>query len=254
MQNKNNKTFSPTPAVLNNSARGKALFQKANSIAHQTLQEQIEDVVKSVKQEMTLDEVKAIYQYLNKAQSSYKPMKRIAEGILDADSTGFLAAGGSSALAWSRMVLKQEGVLKSYQKEITKAETEVEEDLAGIKLPVMKSLNEELMQVTYVAMQEGTDAHGDFIDSNEIRKAHASFQKSAMRANLFHLVMTDSFSVLESYLAPTDMSLNGHFIKKGTWLMTLQVHDIDVWQMIKKEEIVGISIGALAKAENLEDQ
>ena len=119
------------------------------------------------------------------------------------------------------------------------------------ELQVAKALNEELMQVTYVAMQPGVDLHGDLVDLEEIRLAKESFNKSAQRANLFHLTMTDSFQVIESYLMPCDAVLNGHLVQKGCWLMTLQVNDPAVWEMIKSEDINGISIGAMADVEEL---
>ena len=119
-------------------------------------------------------------------------------------------------------------------------------------LRVAKALNEEIMQVTYVAMQPGVDLHGDLVDVETIRLAKESFNKSAQRANLFHMVMTDSFNVIESYQIPCDVSLNEHFVEKGSWLMTLQVHDPDVWELVKTDEINGISIGAMAEVENLE--
>lgn len=119
-------------------------------------------------------------------------------------------------------------------------------------LRIAKALNEEIMQVTYVAMQPGADLHGDLVDVETIRLAKESFNKSAQRANLFHMVMTDSFNVIESYQIPCDVSLNEHFVEKGSWLMTLQVHDPDVWELVKSDEINGISIGAMAEVENLE--
>ena len=119
-------------------------------------------------------------------------------------------------------------------------------------LRIAKALNDEIMQVTYVAMQPGVDLHGDLVDVETIRLAKESFNKSAQRANLFHMVMTDSFNVIESYQIPCDVSLNEHFVEKGSWLMTLQVHDPDVWELVKSDEINGISIGAMAEVENLE--
>lgn len=119
-------------------------------------------------------------------------------------------------------------------------------------LRIAKALNEEIMQVTYVAMQPGVDLHGDLVDVETIRLAKESFNKSAQRANLFHMVMTDSFNVIESYQIPCDVNLNEHFVEKGSWLMTLQVHDPDVWELVKSDEINGISIGAMAEVENLE--
>lgn len=121
-------------------------------------------------------------------------------------------------------------------------------------VPVVKSQNEELMQVTYIAMQEGVDLHGDYVSTEEVRKAHESFAGSYQRANLFHMVMTDKFSVLESYLAPVDMVIDERFVVKGTWLMTLQIKDDTLWSLIKSQEINGISIGAMCNVEEVEEE
>ena len=118
---------------------------------------------------------------------------------------------------------------------------------------VAKSTNEELMQVTYVAMlPDEVDLQGDYTSADEVRKAMESFNKSPMRANLFHRSMTDSFEVIESYLAPVDFELGGAQVQKGTWLMTLQVNDTDVWNLVKSGDINGISIGAKALLETIE--
>ena len=121
-------------------------------------------------------------------------------------------------------------------------------------VPVIKALNEELMQVTYVAMlPDSTDLAGDFTSAEEVRKAKESFNKSEQRANLFHMSMTDTFAVIESYLAPADMILNNQAVLKGTWLMTLQINDSDLWDLVKSGDINGISIGAEATVETLEE-
>lgn len=121
------------------------------------------------------------------------------------------------------------------------------------KVPIAKSINEELKQVTYVAMQPGVDLHGDFVDVDEIRKAKESFYDSPMRTNLFHMTHTDMFRVIESYCIPCDVELSGHKVLKGSWLMTLQVQNEDLWGMIKEDQINGISIGAMAEVENLDE-
>ncbi len=74
-----------------------------------------------------------------------------------------------------------------------------------------------------------------------------------MQANLFHDQMTDSFEVLESYLSPVDFVLGDKFVAKGTWLMNLQIHDDDLWELVKSGEINGISIGAVAEIEKVEE-
>jgi hypothetical protein len=115
-----------------------------------------------------------------------------------------------------------------------------------------------LKQVTYVAMKAGTtDAHGDYTSPDEVRKAKESFNRALLKkqtmSNLFHMYETNAYDVIESFLAPADMHLNGHFVQKGDWLMTLQVQDDSLWDMVLKGEVVGLSIGAVAKVENLED-
>lgn len=239
------KAFKPTQAMLSNSARGAALSKSFSRGQNQSL----------ISEELTLDEVKALYVELVKQVDFYDPLERESDGGPPAKSIDFLRNGGSAGLAWCRLILKQQGILKTYSKEVTQEELAKEEKIKGFEWKIEKSANDELMQVTYVAMMpDMVDLHGDFTSAEEVRKAMESFNKSAMRANLFHRVMTDTFSVIESYLAPTDFVLDDIPVKKGTWLMTLQVHDEDVWALIKSGDINGISIGAMATVEQAESE
>lgn len=121
------------------------------------------------------------------------------------------------------------------------------------KTAIIKSLDDKLQQVTYVVLQPGVDLHGDLIEVDEIRKAKESFNKSTtVKPNLFHLANTNSFEVIESYQIPCDVELSGHPVIKGSWLMTLQIHSEDIWELIESEEINGISIGALAEVEEID--
>ena len=122
------------------------------------------------------------------------------------------------------------------------------------KLSVAKATNEKLKQVTYIVMvPNSTDLHGDYTDENEVRKAMQSFNTSPRRTNLFHKVMTKSFDVIESYCAPVDFILGETEVKKGTWLMTFQIHDESIWQAVESGEINGCSINALAITEEAND-
>ncbi len=248
MQSKAIKKYAPTEAVKNNNSRASALIEKYNK--------KIE--VNSF-EELSLEEVKKLYTELQvlEKQSNFK--SRTQDGCLNTKTLEFLSKGGTAGLAWTRLILKEQGILKSYQKEIKPEEINTEDTLAVEHLPIIKSADEELKQVTYVAMvPDLTDAHGDVTSVDEVRKAKESFNKALMAnqklSNLFHLYETNTFSVIESYLAPCDMVLNGHFVSKSTWLMTLQVHDDGLWEMVKSGEVVGLSIGALARVENLDEE
>lgn len=123
------------------------------------------------------------------------------------------------------------------------------------KLKVEKALNEELKQATYIVLvPDEVDLHGDVISEDEVRKACHNFNKFSMQANLFHLVETETFEFVESYIAPTDFILGDKEVKKGTWLATVQALDDDLWELMKSGEINGLSIGALAKVETLEGE
>lgn len=121
-------------------------------------------------------------------------------------------------------------------------------------LPVVKAANEELKQVLFIAMvPDEVDLHGDETSEMEVLKACHNFNTFSMKANLFHLVETDTFSIVESYIAPTEFVLGEKIVKAGTWLVNLQVHDDAVWQLIKSGQINGVSIGALASVQNIEE-
>jgi hypothetical protein len=256
------KSYKPTQAMINNAKRGLALREKYGRGGLDASQAKSEGVGSGVARardiingSLSLDTVKRMYAFFSRHEKNYNPKKKMPDGGPTAGTVAWLLWGGSAGLAFARRILKQEEIVKSYNKDITDLELNTEDELPGVKLPITKAVDEDLKQVTYVAMiPDHTDLHGDYTSENEVRKAKESFNKSMMRANLFHLVMTDTFDVIESYLAPCDMVLNDQFVKKSTWLMTLQVHDDALWQMIKDDEITGISIGALASVEDAEDE
>lgn len=245
------QTYKPTQAVINNHQRAKALANKQNK--------KVNNVIKGLRlsaidldSELSLDDVKKLYTNFQQIEKKVDLKKALTNNEAPSSTIGWYYLGGQAGLAWCRSILKQENVVKSYKKDITEDDLNLEGESRWNKTKVVKSLNEELMQVTYVAMQEGVDAHGDYVSEDEVRKAKENFNKSMMRANLFHLVMTDSFEIIESYLAPVDMVIGEYEVRKGTWLTTLQVYDEELWNLIKSGEINGVSIGGRATVEELE--
>jgi hypothetical protein len=120
---------------------------------------------------------------------------------------------------------------------------------------IAKAVNEELKQATYIVLvPDEVDLHGDTVSEDEVRKACHNFNKFSMQANLFHLVETDSFEFVESYVCPTDFVLGDKEVKKGTWLATVQALDDNLWELMKSGEICALSIGALASVEEIENE
>ena len=122
-------------------------------------------------------------------------------------------------------------------------------------IQIAKATNEKLKQATFVVLvPDETDLHGDIISEEEVRKACFNFNKFCGQANLFHLAKTDTFEFCESYIAPVDIQLGDTLVKKGTWLATIQSLDDSLWELIEAGEINGLSIGALASVESLDNE
>lgn len=239
--------YKPTEAIVNNSLKGLALLEKNTSLKAKSKQQELQPVSKSLQGELELHEVHSLYFRLLKAKEKYNP-KQLLEGYnVTPDTASFLALGGNAALAWASAIVN-----KSTE---DKTKVDTEDDIPGIPLQVTKAVNTDLMQATFVVMvPDEVDLHGDITSVEDVRKACHNFNKFCRKSSLFHLVETDTFDIAESWISPVDFSLGGKFVKKGTWLCTVQVHDDDLWQLIKKGDICSVSIGAMAKVQKIEDE
>ena len=122
-------------------------------------------------------------------------------------------------------------------------------------IQVVKATNEELKQATFLVLApDEVDLHGDIYSADEVRKACHNFNQHCMKANLLHLVETDTFDIVESYISPVDMVLNDVIIKAGSWMSVLQVHSEEIWSDIKNGSLTGVSIGGRATTEYLEEE
>lgn len=95
------------------------------------------------------------------------------------------------------------------------------------------------------------DAHGNYMTEEEITKAAYWFTKHGNQVDVQHSFepLADA-AVVESYVAKCDMEISGQTIKKGTWLMTVEVNDTEVFEAIEKGEITGFSMGGVGKYSN----
>ena len=98
--------------------------------------------------------------------------------------------------------------------------------------------------IVYEPMVE--DSQGNYMTEEEITKAAYWFAKNGNQVDLQHCFeKCDGAAVVESYVAKCDMEIDGEAIKKGTWLMTMEISDATVWESIQKGEITGFSMGGV---------
>ena len=102
--------------------------------------------------------------------------------------------------------------------------------------------------VTGVVYEPGCeDTQGDYMTAEEITKAAYWFAKNGSGVDMQHnFEKFENAAVVESWIAKADFDVDGEKVSKGTWLMTVEISDPDVWTAVEKGEITGFSMGGTA--------
>lgn len=96
--------------------------------------------------------------------------------------------------------------------------------------------------IVYEPMVE--DTQGNYMTEEEITKAAHWFAKNGNQVDLQHsFEPLEGAVVVESSVTKCDMELEGQQIKKGTWLMTVEITDPEIYASIQKGDITGFSMG-----------
>lgn len=96
--------------------------------------------------------------------------------------------------------------------------------------------------VVYEPMTEDSD--GDFMKAETIAKTAYGFMKNGIGNDVNHsFKLQKGTEVVESWIAKADCEIEGQTITKGTWLMTVEITDDDLWEKVEKGEITGFSMG-----------
>lgn len=129
---------------------------------------------------------------------------------------------------------------------VTKAENGSAQFSAQGKILKVDDVTHYITGVVYEPLAE--DAHGNYMTEEEIRKAAYWFAKNGDKVDLQHsFEAVDGVSVVENYVAPCDMQVGDTAVLKGTWLITTEVTNTEVWDSVQKGEIAGFSMGGVGK-------
>lgn len=98
--------------------------------------------------------------------------------------------------------------------------------------------------IVYEPLVEDTD--GNYMTEEEITKAAYWYAKNGDKVDVQHsFEALPNACVVENWIAKADFDCGGEKIAKGTWLMTVEVTDENVWRQIEKGEITGFSMGGV---------
>lgn len=121
-----------------------------------------------------------------------------------------------------------------------------------VKLLSPEGEAEEQFVLGLVLEPDVVDGHGDTYSGPEIRKTAHGYMERFQQLDIQHsFVPTDRMKLVESFLAPCDMTVGGRAIKAGTWLIGVHVIDAALWGDIKAGRFTGFSIGGTADRERL---
>ncbi|PER25428.1 XkdF-like putative serine protease domain-containing protein [Bacillus cereus] len=97
------------------------------------------------------------------------------------------------------------------------------------------------------------DAHGDFMTAEDIEKSAHNFIAKYRNIDAQHDFNAGAGEVVESYVAPVDMDINGETITKGTWVLVTKATD-EIWKDIKDGKMTGYSLAGIAETEVIEEE
>lgn len=106
--------------------------------------------------------------------------------------------------------------------------------------------NHYITGIVYEPMVE--DSHGNFMTEEEITKAAYWFAKNGDKVDIQHsFEELSNATVVENWVTKSDENIEGQEIKKGTWLLTVEISDPEIWDKVQKGEITGFSMGGVGK-------
>jgi hypothetical protein len=115
--------------------------------------------------------------------------------------------------------------------------------------PEPSPANGELRYVLGVVLEpESVDGQGDVYSADEIRRTAWGYMTNFRNVGLMHKgLVNGKVQLVESWIAPCDLTVESTAIKAGSWLMGLHVADDTIWQDVKAGRLTGLSIGGFAK-------
>ena len=91
------------------------------------------------------------------------------------------------------------------------------------------------------------------MDADTIEKAAHGFMADYQQIDKQHDFTTNAGKVVESYVAPVDMTIGETTITKGTWVLVTKATD-EMWESIQKGDFTGYSLAGTAQVEEVQKQ
>lgn len=136
--------------------------------------------------------------------------------------------------------------------------SEAEEQGSFNSFHVLKSFNEELREITCVAMVANeVDAHGDLFTIEAVKGAAHDFISNfniSKEIGIDHSGQRPDIEMVGSWYAEKAGEVDGFAYPDNCWLVKLKANDDEVWESVKKGDRTGTSIEGKAKGYRLKTE
>ncbi len=121
---------------------------------------------------------------------------------------------------------------------------EIEKAAHGFMLALQGKVSKSVAALVDVIVEGLTNDHMAFVDVTDIWQ---DLQKASAGLGYMHQVWDEGIGdIVECYVAPADMVINGQVVKQGTWLLGV-VWSPEYWQKVEAGEITGFSMGGTGR-------
>lgn len=134
-------------------------------------------------------------------------------------------------------------VLGGHSKQIQKAISMAVPIFAAVE----KAGKDERIVYGIVYEPDVKDSQGDQANAEEIKKAAYDFMENVQALKVNHKGRVGKMKILESYIAPEDLTIAKRSIKKGSWVIAARVLDKKVWEDVKAGKLTGFSMAGYAR-------
>jgi hypothetical protein len=155
-----------------------------------------------------------------------------------------LARSGHGQASEAKALIERRAKALGLRNPLQEAQTSKTEGApVAIDVPLWKSAEREGKVYGVVLAPDREDSQGDMLDAEDIEKACHRFMVESRKADVQHNGVQAGADLIENYIAPVDMQIEGEDVTKGSWVQAWQITDPVVKQEIEEGKRTGFSIG-----------
>lgn len=129
---------------------------------------------------------------------------------------------------------------------LSKSENKQEPDVEFDVRVVRKEDEAQKLLYGIVYEPDVMDAHGDIMKAEEIEKTANEFLIHYRNIDTEHNLIAGAGQVVQSYIAPCDLTIGKSDVKAGSWILVTKATD-EIWQDYLDGEITGYSMFGIAR-------